>query len=669
MIPQFSSAERKAIANYNADELLLALVKAEDFVHGLAMLVQWFRAGEGGSASQHMSDLIEALECRPNVSTVFAGYFHQWLNDQHLFYSFAHVGMFARDGFINQSARLLYDRLNPPPRSSKYLHDVLAGVFDLRKDKSWLRAVRPTQWLKLYSLLTPDPDKRQQSLVIIDEEIRYSVEMLAIWLASEDVDPDLVRLDSRLLDIDSPFVGLQRAIQHYLTHSEDDGDIDVMISQCDAQIKRLRRRALSSGSSLATTHLLVRLEKILLRISALLALLRSRDSEQYGRNMLALLNQMIEQGALQSSLSGVFKRSVNTLSQSIAQHKSEHGEHYVTTGVGDYFKMYFAAAGAGIFIAIMALIKIKLAGLDLSSFGYAVLSSLNYGIGFVIVHMFGCTIATKQSAMTAAYMAQTIQTHGQGRGIARRIARLLLDVNRSQTIAVIGNVSIAMGLAWLISYGFSYWQGGFLIEPSKASYELNNIHPISGLSLWYAAIAALWLFCSGLIAGYYDNRAEYLRLRDRLYQHPWLRRRLSDRKRRAFADYVHDHYGALHGNFYFGVLLGMTPFVGELLHLPLDIRHVAFSAANLGYAASSISMTWPVFWQYLLFVLMIGMVNLWVSFTLAIRVALRAHDAKFPKPMRFLQALWREFASNPLRFLLPIGLKKSERIHHKEQDQ
>ena len=49
------------------------------------------------------------------------------------------------------------------------------------------------------------------------------------------------------------------------------------------------------------------------------------------------------------------------------------------------------------------------------------------------------------------------------------------------------------------------------------------------------------------------------------------------------SDYVEHNLGALAGNFLFGCMLGCTPILGELLGLPLDIRHVAFACANFAY--------------------------------------------------------------------------------------
>ena len=115
-----------------------------------------------------------------------------------------------------------------------------------------------------------------------------------------------------------------------------------------------------------------------------------------------------------------------------------------------------------------------------------------------------------------------------------------------------------------------------------------------------------------VLFGYYcrlfDNRSDYLNLRQRLPFNPLLRKIMRPQPRRRLAAYIHKHYGSLMGNFIFGMLLGMTGYFGHLFGLPLDIRHVAFSSANLGYAAISGYTDIFTFMLGLASVLAIGMV-------------------------------------------------------------
>jgi site-specific recombinase len=218
--------------------------------------------------------------------------------------------------------------------------------------------------------------------------------------------------------------------------------------------------------------------------------------------------------------------------------------------------------------------------------------------------MLGLTVATKQPAMTAASFAAEVEKGENGRAAHKKLANLLLVVNRSQWAAVWGNVSIAVLTASIIALSYALWAQQPLLSSSEVGYQLQAVSPWHG-SLFFAAIAGVWLFCSGIIAGFFENRANYLDLRQRLFHHPLLRKILPKRPRRAVADYWHDNYGPIAGNFIFGILLGMTGYLGYLLGLPLDIRHVAFASANLGYSTVSGELGPFSFLFYLVLVLLI----------------------------------------------------------------
>ena len=124
--------------------------------------------------------------------------------------------------------------------------------------------------------------------------------------------------------------------------------------------------------------------------------------------------------------------------------------------------------------------------------------------------------------------------------------------------------------------------------------------------------------------------------------------------RRVLAAYIHKHYGSLVGNFIFGMLLGMTGYFGHLLGLPLDIRHVAFSSANLGYAAVSGNVGFGTFMLGICSVLAIGLVNLIVSFTLALFVALRSRGTKIGSVGNLCKSFWQQIKANPLILFFPV---------------
>jgi site-specific recombinase len=102
-------------------------------------------------------------------------------------------------------------------------------------------------------------------------------------------------------------------------------------------------------------------------------------------------------------------------------------------------------------------------------------------------------------------------------------------------------------------------------------------------------------------------------------------------------------------------MLGSTGIIGTILGLPLDIRHIAFASANLGYALVGFQFELPlkaVAWAAL-GIAAIGFTNLAVSFALALRTAMRARGIQFEHGGLLLKALWQRLKLQPRSFVLP----------------
>ena len=137
--------------------------------------------------------------------------------------------------------------------------------------------------------------------------------------------------------------------------------------------------------------------------------------------------------------------------------------------------MFYSAAGGGVIIALMALNKIHIASLGFGEFTTSFLAGLNYGLGFMLIHMLHCTVATKQPAMTAASFAEQVDSNEGSKAVDNKLAKLLIDVCRSQSVAVFGNVSIAVLLAAGIAFGYAHTHGQPLLNEAVTAYQFKSI--------------------------------------------------------------------------------------------------------------------------------------------------------------------------------------------------
>lgn len=651
-------------------ELLATLENddALDLADTLRLIVDWLRPRQVersvAMVVSHIEHLAMALDDHPKIRQRLAERLEKGLESARHLTLYTEIGLFSRRGFVREFRDRLYERINPQPLDRENLKDLLAYVFHHPQDVVWVAGLPNDAWWRLLEGLGCLSNESSKVARHAWEEVLYALEMLAVWVAAEELEPEFLRLDPAIAKRHSAFVALQRELADYVAdyrawladsslEYHDAKHAQVMLDQCREQIELFRRRAVTQGSSISLTHLLERLSQTVNRIADLLNMLDPSDTAAQRTASMQVFRELVIADAQRNSLRYLWHENIKLLSRSVTQQASATGEHYITSNRSEYLHMFRSGAGAGLIIAVMALLKIEIESMGLTPGWNTLWVSLNYGLGFVLIHILHFTVATKQPAMTAARLAEAIEESERGSASPARLADLMILVGRSQFVAVLGNVGIALPVAILAGWLYGHTLGVPVLEPERVDYQLHKLTPFSGLALFHAAIAGVWLFVAGLISGFFDNRCAYLNLSDRLRGHPLLRRILPEGVRERFADFIRHNYGALAGNFFFGVLLGCTAYLGYLLNLPLDIQHVAFGTANLGYVASTQLDQVLALLPYFLFVLLIGAVNLWVSFSLALYVALRARGTRIDAMGQLLQTYIRRIRERPREFLLP----------------
>ena len=446
-----------------------------------------------------------------------------------------------------------------------------------------------------------------------------------------------------------------------MTDTMPDVDIDpapllVMLEQCSDIVANIRKRVYKTGISIRMTNMLVRLEQSIHRMHILLELVSDKNKSR-DKAIVELTQEIVRTAKTRYSFSYLIKNNTRLLSRKITENSGQVGEHYISTDKLGYKKMYKKAAIGGFFIAFMATLKILGSSLVLAPIGKAFMNSMIYGLGFVGIHIAGGTVATKQPAMTAAAIASTISESGNKKTKQlTKLAELIVDILRTQFIAIMGNISITMPIALLIAFGWVQFYGEPMINTEKAAYLLHELDPLRSLSLPHAAIAGVFLFLSGLISGYYDNLAAFNKIGERVKRHRLLARLMPQNWQNRLGSFVEANLGAIMGNFIFGCFLGSTATIGYMLGLPLDIRHIAFASANLVHGLFFLSPT-DLTWQLALYafvgVLLIGMVNLIVSFSLSLMIALRSKEVHFSQWKDLGELMFKHFISRPRDFFIP----------------
>ena len=634
----------------------------------LARLVAEIRPrGRDGvpAAREHLRLLIRVVQARPESAAALNAHLGALLTSRMHRILYAESGILTNPGFMSGLVRRLLGRLLPPAVDTDYLRDLVAEVFDHPQDHVWLSAVPREDWAALLDAIGVDGADFAPARRKCRHEALEAMRLDSVRLAALGTDTALLQYLPALARHESPFLAQMAEVRGFIEqHAEpspsspDDGHLEVLLCQCDEYVDTLRRRSREAGVGVNLVFLLARIEQILARLRELRELLVPQAPAASGeshRREIEFFLRLVRQENRRNSVRDLFRGTTELLARRVTEQASRSGEHYITESRGEFFAMYRAAAGAGLIIAAMALVKILTAKLDLPPVWEAVAFSLNYGIGFVLIHVLHLTIATKQPAMTATTLAAALDGRDNRETRLDVLADLAAEVSRTQWISIAGNVTICLLAAFAIVMTAGRFLGWDPVGADKAAHLLHDLHPWRSLALLHAAIAGVYLFLSGLISGYYDNQSLYHRVPERLRRVKPLRRLLGEARLARLSDYVEHNLGALAGNFLFGCMLGCTPIAGELLGLPLDIRHVAFSSANFAYGLNGLEFAVPVSTVVVSFagVLLIGLVNLVVSFWLALKVALRSRGIT-PEQTRGLWArVLRRFLSRPRDFFWP----------------
>jgi len=661
---------------------------------------------DGGEARANVRTLTQLLKGNPQQAWALRSYIVTLLEKRRHTSLYSDVGILSNDGFFTELKRRIAYRVLPPALDDIYLSDALEGVLYKEDDHEWIRAVPDADWLALFDVVAyappPQDAKSDRARYVTLSGILDAIRTLSCRICALGLEPLLVHSYSEIEDFDSPFLMQNIEVNAYLDayarhldgaseHPDDPRHLLVMLDQCDEVVAKIRRNSLSVGTSVALTYVLVAITQSIARLRKLLFLvdtseaaqpptmvapiaLEEPDSPGYSGSMLPatvtqpaqldtseqrlaaldLAQELIEAHNTKYQVGGLFRDNIHLLARNVTENASRTGEHYIAESRAGLRSMFGASAGAGFIVGFMAMFKILLSYLRAPPLVESFLFSMNYSLGFMLVHMLHWTIATKQPAMTAQRIAAGLHSR-DGRGIDfDSMAELVNKVFRTQIVSVMGNVVVAFPTALVIAIAYVQMTGHHLVNVEKAHHLLHDIDPFHTPALFYAAIAGVWLFVAGLISGYYDNKALYTRMGQRVRQLRWLGWLLGKERRARLSVYVEDNLGGLMGNFFFGILLGTTGTVGYLLGLPLDIRHVTFSTANFATAlvALDYQMSWQMIANATAGVALIGAVNLLVSFNLALWVALRARNIRFTRSILLMRALGRRFLHAPLEFFM-----------------
>ncbi|WP_186648276.1 site-specific recombinase [Fluviispira vulneris] len=580
---------------------------------------------------------------------------------------FCHTGLPQEGGFLQEATDRMVNKIIPTPPDDTELSELFLKIFPNVEDAIWVGHLTRETIEKIKDLIQFEAEEGEKIWQTIEEDIEDAIYVLVSQIHAMGLSDGIRRRLNNKIIKDSPFIGLSDSIDIFLHYfhkknNEKMKEYALLYSQyileCKKSVQEVFQHLDEYGVSVALVYQLEKMTFHLSRLEVLLAFLNPVEKQDNIEIIPVFLSRLIRESLGKKSVRELIQTNLNQMSRKIAEQSGKTGEHYITSNKEEYIELLKSASGGGILMAFATAIKFIIVSIRLPHFFEGFFASVNYASTFVFIQMLGFTVATKQPSMTAACMAGKLNNTYDEESLKEFVDEVV-KLTRSQFAAIIGNLALVFPISLLIDFIYKLITGTHFISEDKA---INSIFSISifGPSVFYAIFTGFLLWVSSIIAGWVQNWFIYRRLPEAIANNKRLIYVMGKRNTSKLSSYFVHNISGFGGNISLGFLLGMTPVFGMFFGIPLEVRHVTLSTGSFAFALSSLGFTDfetidVVF--ACLGIVAIGFLNVVVSFSLALSVAIRARKVQSLGRKRVRAAILKRLRTSPLDFLFPIAKK------------
>jgi site-specific recombinase len=657
---------------------LTALLNAAEGLAGrpqrhlwLARLLEWLRhaprsaspgadQGEGGGATPaallRLRHLLKVLEANPEYQARLQRLFVDFWTDIRSAGLFSDFGFGPRTALYSEVWERLRQRVLPTTPDTRELAELFPLLFR-PEDATWIGGLDAAT---LRRLGTPAWRGVGQGSDPWRAEMMDAVTYLVSAVHAAGLSGPLRKRMSDETLVDEPFRQLPGSTERLreavlagdLSSSalrQHAGYLRALLDRCCAAVDSIGQHLEEFGISVNIVYEVDQLRARVHRIEQLLDCILAPAPAQ---PLLQLTQSLVETLEQRRGVRSLLSRHYAQLSRKVAERSAETGEHYIAHTRDEYRDMLKRAAVGGAVLSATTLLKFGILALGLSAFWGGFWAGINYAASFVLILLLHGTVATKQPAMTAPAMAQRLGDLKSDDSVEAFVDDVV-HLMRSQAAGIFGNLALCAPL--VLAAQWLSWQlaGAPLVGEHEAEHVLQTL-TLLGPTALYAAFTGVLLFASSLIAGWVENWFVFHRLDSAIAWNPRIVARLGPSRARRWSNWWRYHISGVASNVSLGLMLGLVPVVTAFLGPALDVRHVTLSTGQLAAAAGALG--WDVlqtapFWWCVAGIVVTGLLNIGVSFWLALKLAARARGVRATDQRRIASAL-----SNRLRHRLPSFL-------------
>ena len=575
------------------------------------------------------------------------------------------ANILSENAFFPELKKRISYKFLPPVEDENTISYIISKVlFNPKSDSNYIKNINPEDGSEFFKLMEIE---KINTLPKVKKELLISANILALRSVGNALEAGIAKMVPEYKNFDNPFVALQSELDSLIGRFKEDEnlqinskDVDykqikIYLQQCLDFVDKAFKNACKFGISSKINQSLLKIRQQLRRIQDIIPILVVDNEEDVLINSKNLVSNTLKYNSHRNNVRELIDDSTRLISHLITSHTAETGTHYIATSSKEYLKMFWKASGGGIIVGFLCIFKMIMSYSHRSEFSHAVLYSLNYAFGFIIIYLLGFTLATKQPAMTAATMAKVLSDESSSEKNYKEFANLVAKLSRTQFIAFVGNVLWSFPVALAIIYGMDWFlEKNFAV--AKADKLLKDLNPIESKAILHACIAGFFLFISGIISGNISNSSIFNQVPERISQSPFLNQVIGAKNSKKLSDFYTKHWAGIISNFWFGIFLGVIAPLGVFLGLDLDIRHITFSAGNFALAlyGKGFDIDTYTFVISLVTIFLIGAFNFIVSFGLSMLLAFRSRKVNFGELTIIYKSILKYFIKNPLRFFIPL---------------
>jgi site-specific recombinase len=629
----------------------------------VARLGTWLHAAPS-AREDRLQAFLSACEREDALRRALHAVYAQVLLDTSGLKLFADTGLPSEFGFLSEAVNRVAFLVLPAPRDPTNLAEVLEALVPTKDDAEWVAEMPAALFASVTALLAEQTDVRVATE--LREDLLDAVTVLAANVASLGVSKDVLdRLSTGRLTA-LPFVALTHDCERLASvvrgQPDDAGQtrtdaarmVTDTIARCRGRVGQVVAHVETQGVSM---HLIYRLEKLnalLDRLESIVLTLAlpGEHTEQARRAFVATLVRGIH---LDKSVRALIRGNLRQLSRKVVERTGDAATHYLVASRSQWWQMFAGAAGGGFLTVFTIALKFAIIWASLSLLFEGLALALNYAGSFMLMQLLGFKLATKQPAMFAASMADTLldrRNRLNPAGFTEEVAR----VTRSQMAAVAGNIGVVIPAALAFDFGWRLLTGHAFLDPESAAYAVTSLDPLGSATLAFAALTGAILMVSSIAGGWFENFVVYRRVPEAIAQHRVLHRWIGPARALSWSHTFTHGVAGIATCLVLGLLLGMLPVIGTFAGLPLDVRHVTLSTGQLALGVSALGA--GAFWSWatamaLIGVVAIGALNFGVSFVLALLLAIRAREVTVRSAAHLMRDTVWQCLRHPWTFVVP----------------